>query len=67
MEPGNGIKIVQVSENALRLFLLYNSYISHFEEHIKYSLDLYISWLYEIFKELAIGFPAYRLCQIVLI
>lgn len=54
MEPGYGIKIVQVCENALSLFLPYNYYISHFEEYIKHGLDFYIAWLSEIFKELGV-------------
>lgn len=34
MEPGYQIKIVQVSENVLRLFLYYHNYIFHLEKYI---------------------------------
>lgn len=35
MEPGYRIKIVQVSEKVLRLFLYYLYYIFHLEKYIK--------------------------------
>lgn len=41
MEPGYRTKIVQVSENVLRLFLYYYYYIFHLEKYIKKILDHY--------------------------
>lgn len=34
MEPGYRIKIVQVSENVLRMLLYYHYYIFHLEKYI---------------------------------